>query len=209
MYVKIKVELQGVAHQPQVLYYRNTSIFSLWNLFFFPLTSWCQKLPFTLLLSSVQFSRSVVSDSLRPHELQDARPPYPSPTPGVQPNLRPSNQWCHPAISSSVVPFSSCPQSLPASESIPMSQLFAWGGQSIGVSASVSVLPMNTQDWSPLGWTGWISLQSKGLSRVFSNTTVQKHQFFSAQLSSQSNSHIHTWLLEKPYPWLDGPLLTK
>ena len=107
------------------------------------------------------------------------------------------SQWCHPTISSSVVPFSSCPQSLPASESFPMSQLFAWGGQSIGVSALASLLPMNTQDWSPLGWTGWISLQSKGLSRVFSNTTVQKHQFFSAQHSSQSNSHIHTWPLEK------------
>ena len=112
--------------------------------------------------------------------------------------LSPSSQWCHPAISSSVVPFPSCPQSLPASGSFPMSQLFAWGGQSIWVSASVSVLPMNTQDWSLLGWTGWISLQSKGLSRVFSNTTVQKHQFFGAQLSSQSNSHIHTWPLEKP-----------
>ena len=102
------------------------------------------------------------------------------------------------SISSSVVPFSSCPQSIPASETFPMSQLFPWGGQSIGVSALASVLPMNTQDWSPLGWTGWISLQSKGLSGVFSNTTVQKHQFFRAQLSLQSNSHIHTWLLEKP-----------
>ena len=107
-------------------------------------------------------------------------------------------RWCHPAISSSVVPFSSCPQSLSASGSFPMSQLFAWGGQSIGVSALASVLPMNTQDSSPLEWTGWISLQSKGVSRVFSNTTVQKHQFFGAQLSSQSNSHIHTWPLEKP-----------
>ena len=148
--------------------------------------------------SSVQFSCSVMSDSLWLHELQHARPPCPSPTPGVHPNSCASNQWCHPAISSSVVPFSSCPQSLPASGSFPMSQLFAWGGQSIRVSASASVLPMNTQDWSPLGWTGWISLQSKGLSRVFSNTTVQKHQLFSAQLSSQSNSHIHTWPLEKP-----------
>jgi len=111
--------------------------------------------------------------------------PCPSPTPGVHPNPCPSSQWCHPAISSSVVPFSSCPQSLPASESFPMSQLFSWGGQSIGLSASASVLPMNTQDWSPLGWTGWISWQSKGLSRVFSNTTVQKHQFLGAQLSSQ------------------------
>ena len=119
-------------------------------------------------------------------------------TSGVYPNPCPSSWWCHPAISSSIVPFSSCPQSLPASGSFPMSQLFAWGGQSIGVWASTSVLPMNTQDWSPLGWTGWISLQSKGLSRVFSNITVQKHQFFSTQLSSPSNSHIHTWLLEKP-----------
>ena len=128
--------------------------------------------------SSVQFSRSVMSDSLRPHELQHARPPCPSPTPGVYSNSRPASQWCHPAISSSVFPFSSCPQSLPASGSFPISQLFASGGQSIGVSASVLVLPMNTQDWSPLGWTDWISLQSKGLSRVFSNTTFQKHQFF-------------------------------
>ena len=146
---------------------------------------------------SVLFSRSVVSDSLQPHELQHARPPCPSPTPGVHSNSCPSSQWCHPVISSSVVPFS-CSQSLPASESFPMSQLFAWGGQSIGVSASASVLPMNIQDWSPSGWTGWISLQSKGLSRAFSNTIVQKHQFFSAQLSLWSNSHIHTWLLEKP-----------
>ena len=132
-----------------------------------------------------------------------------TPTPGVYSNSCPSSWWCHPAISSSVVPFSPCPQSLPASGSFPMSQLFAWGGQSTGVSASVSVLPMNTQDWSPLGCTGWISLQSKGLSRVFSNTTVQKHQFFGTQFSSQSNSHIHTWPLEKPQPWLDGPLLAK
>ena len=133
--------------------------------------------------TSVQFSHSVVSDSLRPHELQHARPPCPSPTPGVHSNSRPSSPWCHPAISSSVIPFSSCPQSLPPSESFPMSQLFAWGGQSIGVSASASVLPMNTQDWS-LEWSGWISLQSKGLSRVFSNTTVQKHQFFGTLPSS-------------------------
>ena len=155
-------------------------------------------------ISSVQLSRSVVSDSLRPHESQHARPPCPSPTPGVYSNSCPSSWWCHPAISSSVVPFSSFPQSLPASGSFQMSQLFASDGQSIAVSASASVLPMNTQDWSPLGWTGWISLQSKGLSRVFSNTIVQKHQFFSAQLSSQSNSHIHTWPLEKPQPWPDG-----
>ena len=148
------------------------------------------------LYGSVQFS-SVLSDSLRPHESQHARPPCPSPTPGVYPNSCPLSWWCHPAISSSAVPFSSCPQSLPASGSFPLSY-FAWGGQSIGVSASASVLPMNTQDWSPLGWTGWISLQSQGLSRVFSNTTVQKHQFFGTQLSSQSNSDIHTWPLEKP-----------
>ena len=119
---------------------------------------------------SVQFSRSVVSDSLRHHESQHARPPCPSPTPRVHPNSCPSSQWCHPAISSSVVPFSSCPQSLPASEYFPMSQLFAWGGQSTGVSALASFLPKNTQGWSPLGWTGWISLQSKGPLRVFSNT---------------------------------------
>ena len=148
--------------------------------------------------SSVQFSRSVVSDTLWPHESQHARPPCPSPTPGVHSDSWPSSLWCHPAISSSVVPFSSCPQSLPTSGSFPMNQFFTSGGQSIGVLASTSVLPMNTQDWSPLGWTGWISLQSKGFSRVFSNTTVQKHQFFGSQLSSQFSSHIHTWPLEKP-----------
>ena len=153
---------------------------------------------YSIQFSSVQFSHSVMFDSLQPHESQHARPPCPSPTPGVHSNSRPSSWWCHPAISSSVVPFSSCPQSLPASESFPMSQLFAWCGQSTGVSALASVLPMNTQDWSPFEWTGWISLQSMGLSGVFSNTTVQNHPFFSAQLSSQSNSHIHTWLPEKP-----------
>ena len=139
-----------------------------------------------------------MSDSLRPYELQHARPPCPSPTPGVNSNLCPSSRWCHPAVSSFVIPFSSCSPSLPASESFPMSQIFVWSGQSTGVSALASFLPKNTQDWSPLEWTGWISLKSKGLSRVFSNTTVQKHQFFSTQLSSQSNSHIHTWPLEKP-----------
>ena len=147
--------------------------------------------------SSVQFSHSVVSNSLQPHELQHARPPCPSPTPGVHSDSRPLSQWCHPALSSSVIPFSSCPQALPASESFPMSQRFTWGGQSTGVSALASFLPKKSQGWSPSEWTGWISLQSKGLSRVFSNTTVQMHQFFSTQLSSQSNSHIHTWLLEK------------
>ena len=129
----------------------------------------------SLIISSVQFSCSVVSDSLRPHEWQHARPPSPSPTPRVHSDSCPSSQWCHPAISTSVIPFSFCPQSLSASESLPMSQLFTSGGQSIGVSALTSVLPKNTQDWSPSEWTGWISLQSKGLSRVFSNTTVQKH----------------------------------
>jgi len=151
-----------------------------------------------LTFSSVQFSHAVESNSLWPHELQHARPPCPSPTPGVHSNSCPSSRWSHPAISSSVVPFFSCPQSHPASESCPMSQFFAWGGQSTGVSASASFLPKNTQDWSPLEWTGWISLQSKGLSRVFSNTTVQKHQFFGTQIFSHSNFHIHTWLLEKP-----------
>ena len=147
--------------------------------------------------SSVQFSRSVVSNSLRPRESQHPWPPCPSPTPGVHPNSHPSSPWCHPPISSSVVPFFSCPQSLPASESFPMSQLFTWGGQSTWVSALASFLPKNTQGWSS-EWTGWISLQSKGLSRVFSNTTLQKHPCFSAQLSSKSNSHIHTWPQEKP-----------
>ena len=132
---------------------------------------------------SVQFSCSVVSYSLWPHELKHVRTSCPSAIPGVHPNSCPSIRWCHPTISSFVVPFSSYPQSFPASESFPMSQLFASGGQSIGVSASTSVLPMNTQDWSPLGWTGWISLQSRGLSRVFSNTRVQKNQFFGTQLS--------------------------
>ena len=141
-------------------------------------------------------SCSVVSDSLRPHGLQHARLPCPSPTPGDCSNSCPSSQWCHPTISSSVIPFSSCLQPFPASGSFPVSQFFVSGGQSI--RASASVLPKNIQDWFPLGLTGWISLQSKGLSRVFSNTTVQKHQFFGTQLSSQSNSHIHTWLLEKP-----------
>ena len=132
---------------------------------------------------SVQFSCSAMSDSLQPHESQYARPPGPSPTLRVDLNSFPSTRWCHPAISSSVVPFSSCLQSFSTSGSFPVSQFFTSGSQSIGVSASASVLPMNIQDWFPLGWLGWISLQSKGLSRVFSNTTVQKHQFFSTQLS--------------------------
>ena len=148
--------------------------------------------------SSVQFSSVTQSClTLQPHELQHTRPPCAWPTPRVHPNPCPSSWWCHPTILSSVIPFS-FPQSFPASGSFQMSQLFASCGQSIGVSTSTSVLPMNTQDWFPLGWTGWISLQSKGLSRVFSNTTVQKHQFFGAQLSLWSNSHIHTWPLEKP-----------
>ena len=147
--------------------------FSLFDFFRFEILSRC----------SVQFSCSVVSDSLRPHGLQHTRPPCPSPTPGAYSNSSPLSRWCHPTISSSVVPFSSCLQSFPASGSFPMSQFFASGGQSIGVSASASDLPMKTQDWFPLGWTGWISLQSKGLSTVFPNTTVQKHQFFCTQLS--------------------------
>ena len=147
---------------------------------------------------SDQISSSVMSDSLWPHEPQHARPPCPSPTPGAHRDSRPSSLWCHPTISSSVIPFSSCPQSLPASESFPMSQLFASSGQSTGVSALASFLPKKSQGWSPLELTGWISLQSKGLSRVFSNTTVQKHQFFGGQLSSQSTFHIHTWPLGKP-----------
>ena len=163
---------------------------------------------FLELFSSVQFSRSVVFDSLRPPESQHARPPCSSPSPRVHSDSHPSSPWCHPAISVSVVPFSSCPQSRPASESFPMSQLFAWGGQSTGASASI-IPSKNSQGWSPSEWTVWIPLQSKGLSRVFSNTTVQKHQFLGAQLSSQSNSHIHTWPLEKPWPWRDGPLLAK
>ena len=148
--------------------------------------------------SSVQFSCSVVSDSLWPHESQHTRPPCPSLTPGVHSDSHQSSWWCHPAISSSVVRLWSCHQSFPASESLPISQLFAWGGQSTGVSALASFPPKNTKDWSPLEWTGLISFQSKGLSRVFSNTTVQKHQYFGAQISSQSNSHIHTWPQEKP-----------
>ena len=143
-------------------------------------------------------SCSVMSDSLGPHGLQHARPPCPTPTPRVYPNSCPLSQRCHLTSSSSVIPFSFHLQSFPASESFQMSQLFASGGRSIGVSASTSVLPMKTQDWSPVGWTGWISFLSKWLSRVFSNTTVQKHHFFGTQLSLQSNSHIHTWPLEKP-----------
>ena len=146
---------------------------------------------------SVQFSLLVVSNSLWPHESQHARPPCPSLTPRVYSNSCPLSQWCHPTISSSVVPFS-CLQPFPSSGSFQMGQVFPSGSQSIGVSVSALVLPKNIQDWFTLGWTGWISLQSKGLSRVFSNTTVQKHQFFGARPSSQSNSHIHTWPQEKP-----------
>ena len=149
----------GLPHCRQILYHLSHQRSPIWY------------------FSSANFSRSVVSNSLRPHELQHARPLCPSPIPGVHSNSCPSSQWCHPAISSSVIPFSSCPQSLPASEPFPMSQLFTWGGQRIGVSVSASVLPKNTQDWSPLGWTSWISLQSTGLARVFSNTRVQKHQY--------------------------------
>ena len=149
-------------------------------------------------LSSVHFYHFVMSDYLRPHGLQHTMLPWPSPTPTAYSNSRPSCQWWHPTISSSVVPFSSCFKSSPASGSFPMSGLFASGGQSIRTSASVSVLPMNIQGHFPLGLTGWISLMSKGFSRVFSNTTIWRHQFFGAQPSSWSNPHIHTWLLEKP-----------
>ena len=142
--------------------------------------------------SVTQFSHSVVSDSLRPQGLQHTRPPCPLPTPGVYSNSCPLSRWCHPTISSSVIPFSSWLQSFPASGSFPISQFFASGGQSIGVSASASVLPMTIQDWFPLGWTSWISLQSKGLSRVFSSTTIQNHEFFGTQLSLWSNSHMST-----------------
>ena len=156
-----------------------------------------------------------MSDSLQPHEPQHARHLCASPTPRVHPNPRPSSQWCHPTISSSVVPFSSCPQSFPASGSFPMSQLFAWGGQSTGISASTWVLPMNTKDWSPLGWTRWISLQSKGLSRVFSNITVQKHQFSGAQFIVQlSHPYMTTgktialtrWTLSRVLTYFKRPL---
>ena len=156
-----------------------------------PLVTW-QILYWIYRLPWVSSVHSVVSDSLPPHGLQHTRVPCPSATPGDCPNSCPSSWWCHPTISSSVIPLSSCLQSFLASGSFPMSQFFASGRQSIRVSASASVLPRNIQDWFPLGWTGWISLQSKGLSRVFSNTTVQRHQFFSTQLSLWSNSHIHT-----------------
>ena len=153
--------------------------------------------PDSAAVSSVQFSHSVVSNSVTPWTAV-RQAPCPSPTPGAYSDSCPSSQWCHPTIVSYVIPFSSCLQSFPASGSFPMSHFFASGGRSIRVSASTSVLPMNIQDWFPLGLMSWISLQSKGLSRVFSNNTVQKHQFFGAQLSLQSNSHIHTWPLEKP-----------
>ena len=150
-----------------------------------------------------------MSDFLWPNGLQHARPPCPWPTSRVYSNSCPLSQWCHPTISSSVIPFSSLLQAFPALGSFPMSQFLISGGPNIGVSTSTSVLPMNIQDWFPLGWTSWISLLSKGLLRIFSNTTVQKHQFFHAQLSLYSNFHIHTRLLEKPELWLDGPLLAK
>ena len=161
------------------------------------------------IVCSVQFSHSELSDSLWPHELQQARLSCPSPAPRACSNLCPLSWWCHPTISSSVIPFSACLQSFPASHSFPMSHRFASGGQNFGASALAIVLPINIQDWFPLELTCSISLLSKGLSRVFSNTTVQKYQFFSTQRSLWSKSHIHTWLLEKPWLWLDGPLLAK
>ena len=160
-------------------------------------------------MSVSQISLSFVSDFLQPHGLQHARPPCPSPTPRVYTRSWSLNRWCHSTFSPSVVPFSSLLQSFPASGSFPMSQFFPSGGQSIGVSASPSVHPMNIQDWLPLELTGLISLQSKGLSRVFSSTTVQKHRFFGTQPSLWSKSHICTWLLEKPQLCLDGPLSAK
>ena len=184
--------------------YRPQTLFQLQQIWHFPVQLLCVcvvvKGYITLLCNtvSVHFSCSVLSDSLWPHELKHTRLPCPSQAPRVYSDSCPLSPWCHPTSSYSVNPFSSCLQSFPASGSFPVSQLFRSGGQSIGVSASASVLPMNTQDWFPLGWTGWISLKSKGLSRVFSNTTVQNHQFFSTHLSLQSNSHIHTWLLGKP-----------
>ena len=156
-----------------------------------------------------QFSHSVGSEFLWAQRLQHDRPPCPLPTLWAYSNSCPLSWWCHIIISSSVIPFSSRLQSFPASGSFQTSQFFALGGQSTGVSASTSVLPMNIHDWFPLGWTGWISLQSKWLSRVFSNTTIQKHQFFGTQLSLLSNSNIHRWLLEKPQPWLDGRETTR
>ena len=204
LFLQVLFTLQGIVTLQNMIselfsfiYLRNASVLYLGHLFIsqFKIMLRCFSVQFT----SVQFSRSVASDFLQPHKSQHARPPCPPPTPRVHWDSRPLSQWCHPAISSSVVPFSSCPQYLPASETFPMSQLFAWGGQSTGVSALASFLPKKFQGWSPLEWTGWISLQSKGLSRVFSNTTVQKNQFFSSQPSSQSISQIHTWPLEKPY----------
>ena len=155
---------------------------SWWVLFVFLTAVFMSLMTWWVIIMFLQFNHSVVSDSLRSHGLQHARPPCPSPTPRIYSNLYPLSWWCHPTISSSVVPFS-CLQSFPASGSFQMSQFFVSGGQSIGVSASASVLPMNIQDWFPLGWTDWISLQSKGLWRVFSNTTFPKHQFFGPQLS--------------------------
>ena len=159
-----------------------------------------------LLLLLLLFNRSGVSDSLWLHGLQHARLPCLSLSPRACWNSCPLSWWCHPTISFSVVPFSSCPQSFPASRSFLENQLFASGGQSIEASASASLLPMNIQNWFPLGWTGWICLKSKGLSRVFSNTTVQKHQFFDTQPSLQSNSHVRTWPLENTQLWIYGPL---
>ena len=155
------------------------------------------------------FTHLDMSHSLQPHRLQHVMLPCPSPTPGAFSTSCPSSWWCHPTISSSVFPFSSCLRSIPASGSFLRSQFFTSGSQSTGVSASASVLLMNIQDWFRLGWTSWIALLSKRLSRVSSNTIVQKYQFFGTQLSLQSNSHIHTWPLEKSYPWLDRPLLAK
>ena len=173
---------------------------------------WGLKLPSLRTVHFCSISSVQLLNHVRPfvaHGLQHTRLPCPSPPTRIYSNSWPLSRWCHPAISLSDIPFSSCLQSCPALDSFPMSQFFTSGGQRIGALASASVLPVNIQDWFPLGWTGWISFQSKGLSRVFSNTTVQKHQFFGTQLSLWSDSHIHTWLLEKPQLWLDKLLSAK
>ena len=173
-------------------------------------TIWPSKDIYTPTFTSwIQFSRSVVSDSLWPHRLQHTRTPCPSPTPGVYSDSCPLSQWWHPTISPSVIPISSCLQSFTASGPFLVSQFFASGGQTIGVSASAPVLPTNIQGCFPLGLPGFISLLSKELSRIFLSTTVRRHQFFGAQPSLWSNSHIHIWLLEKPQLWLYGPLSAK
>ena len=184
-----------------MMYSKKCSTSTIWSLLTEKIQEFYEALFSSLILYYIQFSSVQLLSRVRLFAtpwIAARQGSCLSPTPGVHSDSRPSSQWCHPAISSSVIPFSSCPQSLPSSKFFPMSQLFSWGGQSTGVSVLASFLPKKSQGWSPSEWTGGISLQSKGLSRVFSNTTVQKHQFFGAQLCSQSNSHIHTWPQEKP-----------